>query len=254
MKTKARAVKVYEGNIEITKENQAEWQERLKDVKKILGYVIAYQGASITLPVVKQTGYVRAYQGASITLPVVKQTGDVRAEQGASITLPEEAKTPNQELSDSIRAEIFHAFRKEGYLFADGMLTRIVSKRKAKQVVVWETKSLGLGKLIYVVQRGELFAHGDTIKQASHDLRYKLNDRDTTFCEKWTLDSVHPIADMIQAYRAITGACETGTKHWCEGKAFPSKVSVKVAIRLTREAYAGSKFAAFFKKGAEAKA
>ena len=101
--------------------------------------------------------------------------------------------------------------------------------------------------MLYVVQRGEIFSHGDTIKKASHDLRYKLTDRNTEKYKKWTLDSVHPIADMIGAYRAITGACEDGTKQWCEGKKFPARLSVKVAIRATRGAYGADKFASFFK-------
>jgi hypothetical protein len=103
-----------------------------------------------------------------------------------------------------------------------------------------------------VVQRGNIFSHGDTAEKAIQDLRYKLADRDTTKYKKWKLDSVHPLADMIQAYRAITGACEAGTKQWCEGKKFPAKLSVNVAIRATKGAYRAEQFAAFFKKSQEA--
>ena len=96
-----------------------------------------------------------------------------------------------------------------------------------------------------------MFSHGDTIKKASHDLRYKLADRDTTKYAKWTLESVHPIAAVIGAYRAITGACESGTKGFCEGKTLPAKLSIKLAIRLTKGAYGSDKFAEFFNKGEE---
>jgi len=97
----------------------------------------------------------------------------------------------------------------------------------------------------------EVFSHGETPKKAAHDLRYKLGDRDTTKYKKWTLESVKPIEEVIQAYRVITGACEAGTKQWCEGRKLPAKVSIKVAVRMTREAYGGRQFAAFFSKEAK---
>ncbi len=138
---------------------------------------------------------------------------------------------------------------KKGYLFADGILTRYVSKRKSGETTIYRTYKIGnRKKQIYVAQKGNLFAHGETVKQAAHDLRYKLADRDTTFCAKWTPESIHPIADVIRAYRVITGACETGTKQFCEGKTLPSKISIKVAIRITRGAWGSDKFAQFFAK------
>ena len=88
-------------------------------------------------------------------------------------------------------------------------------------------------------------------KAAIHDLRYKISDRDTTPYKSWTLDSVHPIADMIGAYRAITGACYEGTKQFCEGMKLPAKLSVKEAISKTKGAYGARQFEDFFKKGEE---
>jgi hypothetical protein len=53
---------------------------------------------------------------------------------------------------------------------------------------------------------------------------------------------------VIQSYRAITGACEVGTKQFCNGKELPTKMSVKEAIEATKGAWGGDKFKAFFKK------
>ena len=216
-------------------------------VVKQTGDVRAEQGASITLPVVKQTGDVRAAQGASITLPVVRQTGDVRAAQGASISMPEIAKTPNIKLRATLREELAEEFAEEGYLSADGILSKLVSRKKIKQILAYKVKTLGLGKVQYVVQKGDIFSHGETMKQAKEDLRYKLGgDRDTTFCANWKMDSVHSVDELIRAYRAITGACSTGTKMWCEGQTLPESISVKVAIEKTKGAYGADGFAAFF--------
>ena len=143
-------------------------------------------------------------------------------------------------------AEMFPVFLKHGYIFADGILTKLINKRKSGNVVVYKTRKLGTGKVVYVVQRDNIFSHGETVKQATHDLRYKLSDRDTSKYKGWTLNSVHTLDSLIQAYRSITGACMEGTRQFCEGKKLPAKASVKVAIRLTSGQYGSEKFKAFF--------
>ena len=50
---------------------------------------------------------------------------------------------------------------------------------------------------------------------------------------------------MIQAYRAIAGACEFGTRNFCEGKALPSKLTVSEAIKLTAGQYGSDQFKGF---------
>jgi hypothetical protein len=216
------------------------------------GYVRADNGSKLDLPLLAEVGGDVWADNGSITAPLLAEVGGyVRAYNGSKIKLADNHKS---NMGDSLRSRILSkvmaSFKRKGYLFADNILARIISKRKQGAVTVYKTSKIGNHKkIVYVVQRGDVFSHGETVKQAIHDLRYKLdNNRDTTKYKKWTLDSVHPIADMIQAYRAITGACETGTKQWCYGKKLPSKVSVKVAIRITREAYGGKKFAEFFKK------
>ena len=52
---------------------------------------------------------------------------------------------------------------------------------------------------------------------------------------------------MIQAYRAITGACEFGVKDFCQGKKLPPKLSVAKAIELTQGRYGNEQFKGFFK-------
>jgi hypothetical protein len=237
-------MKTYTGNVEITEDNEAEWAIKLKGVQKITGYVWADLGGTIDLPACTAVGgHVVVYNGGNIGLPACTAVGGyVWADNGGKIDLPKKVGNNPRPISEK--------FASKGYMFADNILSRIVSKRKSGKVIIHKTICIGNRcKVLYVAQRGNLYAHGATPKKAAHDLRYKLSDRDTTKYAKWTLDSVHPIADMIAAYRAITGACEAGTKSWCEGKTLPEKVSVKVAIRLTRGAYGGEKFKAFFDKG-----
>ncbi len=48
-------MKVYNGNIEITKDNQKDWEKKLKDCKEVTGDVWAYNG-NISLPVCENVG------------------------------------------------------------------------------------------------------------------------------------------------------------------------------------------------------
>ena len=95
-------MKTYRGNIEVTVKNQDKINKEFADIEILSGYVRAYQGATITLPELKEvSGYVIADQGATITLPELKEvSGDVRAYQGATITLPE-----LKEVSGYVRAD-----------------------------------------------------------------------------------------------------------------------------------------------------
>lgn len=54
-------MKTYKGNVTITKDNQAEWEEKLRDITEVTGYVRAEQGATINLPKCEVTGDVIAY-------------------------------------------------------------------------------------------------------------------------------------------------------------------------------------------------
>ena len=261
-------MKTYKGSVDITKSNEAEWAAKLKGVTKITGDVRAdnclitapllaevggdvwADNGSITAPLLAEVGGdVWAYN-ASITAPLLAEVGgDVRAYNGSKLDLKKDYKKEiGPIVSQKVKAKIQKSFEKKKYLFCDNILTKIISKRKVGQVVFWKTKKIGSDKIVYVAQRGESYSHGETTKQASHDLRYKIaGNRDMSVYKKWTLETVKPLAEMIQAYRVITGACETGTKQWCEGKKLPPKLSVKVAIRATRGAYQAGKFAEFFK-------
>ena len=96
---------IYEGNVEVTKNNEKNWEEKLKKIKVITGYVRAYQGATITAPnLTEVTGYVRAYQGATITAPNLKSTVYI-AYQGATITAPNLKSTGDVNLDTILSPE-----------------------------------------------------------------------------------------------------------------------------------------------------
>ncbi len=128
----------------------------------------------------------------------------------------------------------------------DGIVSELVSlKGKVAKVVV-------CGKTVesYVVSNGHgSYSHGATVAEARRGLLYKLSSRDTTEFKGWKLDKVVPLGDAIKAYRAITGACEGGTRGFCEGKTLPQKLTIKDAISLTKGQYGSEAFAGFFGGG-----
>jgi hypothetical protein len=142
------------------------------------------------------------------------------------------------------RRNIFEANLKIGYYYVDGILARLVNRkgRVARVILIGKTETS------YVVNDDNgNYSHGATLKEARDGLIYKLSSRDTGEFKKWKVTTNVTLADAIKAYRAITGACESGTRHFCEqaGK-LPEKMTVADAIGMTKGQFGNDVFAAFF--------
>jgi len=88
------------------------------------------------------------------------------------------------------------------WIMADGIFTEVISKRGN----VYKVKKLNNDKVFYLVTDGGfIHAHGDTLKQAKDDFKFK-HTQHLLKNEPITMDTVIDIA----RYRAITGACESG--------------------------------------------
>ena len=93
-----------------------------------------------------------------------------------------------------------------GCILADGILKKLVHQRgnnfKLRDLVGTDES--------YLVSDGNgTFAHGETLKKAKEDLRYKLA------AEKLKKEPIRPDTIVtVQHYRIITGACEAGCRDW----------------------------------------
>ena len=65
---------IYEGNIEITKDNQQEWQEKLKNIRLIKGYLSISSNATLQADNLKSIGG-DLYIYSNVTLPNLKSVG-----------------------------------------------------------------------------------------------------------------------------------------------------------------------------------
>jgi hypothetical protein len=141
----------------------------------------------------------------------------------------------------------FETWLERGYVVADGIHSKLISRRKKGDLEIFKVQKEFLGdEESYVVKRGNQFSHGDTIKHAVEDLRYKLADRDTSRFKKWTLKTKVKEEDAIQAYRAITGACEFGVKQFVSGVKVPKALTVEKVVELTSGRFGNEAFAKFF--------
>ena len=128
-------------------------------------------------------------------------------------------------------------------IIADGILSEVIEHKKN----VYRVKNHGETEITYLVQDGDVYSHGKTLKEAKESLIYKLSNRDTSQYKDYTLDTKVTKKEAIQMYRAITGACEQGTRMFVEGlSTVPRNLTVKKIIELTEGRYGNDKFRKFF--------
>lgn len=173
--------------------------------------------------------------------------GDFYCSGNQLTTLNHSTITFSATVAAKISLRIFASKLRRKYVFADGILSKFIARKSVGASTVLKVLIIGKREPSFVLKLGDKFAHGETIKAAKESLRYKISDRDTSKFKAWKTSDVRPIGDLIEAYRAITGACESGTRGFCEqqGK-LPKMMSIADAIKLTSVRYGSDVFAQFF--------
>ena len=133
-------------------------------------------------------------------------------------------------------------------IIADNILSEVISKKKSGNVEVYKVKNNDSTKHSFIVKEGELYSHGETIKEAKKSLLYKISTRDTKEFKDLTLKSKLTLKECIQAYRIITGACESETRAFVEKNMEDRDYTIKELIDLTKGQYGCETFEEFFKK------
>lgn len=133
------------------------------------------------------------------------------------------------------------------YIRADGIITPIKSTRQVAGYTVYK----GLFKGYNVITDGEYYAHCGTIKDGIGVIEYKRRqDRVVQEYKSLTINSVVDRDYAIGMYRAITGACEQGTRTFVDslGDSIKDTYTIGEIIELTDGRYGSEKFKAFFDK------
>jgi len=143
-------------------------------------------------------------------------------------------------------AALMAAFASVGILFADGISAKKISCRVSGEISIYSVVIIGKTKKSYVIERNGIYSHGNTLAEARASLIYKLSDRDTSRFKEWGLKTVVSLEDAIFSYRAITGACEAGTRVFCERQKLKKRYTVEEIIKLTVGAYGNKDYQRFF--------
>jgi hypothetical protein len=213
--------------------------------------VVAWENSSV---VARGNSSVVAYQFALIavmsTAVLIKHLADyaVASLRGVKpeILKKDETATVVETPSMSGLNISFETWLERGYVLADGIYQKFVSRKTLGDVEVFTVQNFPKKDESFVVRRGDLFSHGKTVEEAIKDLRFKLSDRDTSRFESWTMKTKVAIDDAIQSYRAITGACEFGTKHFCAGIELPNEITVAEVIERTLGQFGNEQYRRFF--------
>jgi len=191
-------------------------------------------------------GSLAVYGDAKLDAPALTTVGGSLAVYGDA-NIPKNVKTNDQEARGYCEKKLKLSFKKEGLIKADGILSWLKSSRKLGQLVCMRVQIVGKLEISYLVQKGSIYSHGKTFKEAKESLRYKISDRDTSEYKSWKLTDTKTTDQLIQAYRAITGACEFGVKEFCESEKLKTKYKVKEVIELTKDKFGNKEFEEFFR-------
>ena len=130
-------------------------------------------------------------------------------------------------------------------------IDRIFSEFIKKKGSVYVVKMIGEKDLTYIVTDSVNFAHGKTIREAKKSLLYKVSEeRDIAEYKSMNENTILTFKKCIEAYRAITGACEFGVKNFVANMSNPKKkYAIQEVIELTKNQYGNEAFAEFFMEG-----
>jgi hypothetical protein len=131
--------------------------------------------------------------------------------------------------------------RGDGWIYADRILSHFHKIRKVNDVTFY------IGFKYTVAEQNGKYAHGNDMRSALLDLRFKLADRDKSAYEDLTLESKLTYDDAIIMYRVITGACRQGTQHFLDSaKPEQRDYTVREIIEKTKGQYGSEALQNFF--------
>lgn len=101
------------------------------------------------------------------------------------------------------------------YVSADRILTEVISKKGN----IYKVRKIHSSKEFYLVTDGKIHAHGDSIKSASEDFKFKI------ISEKLKNEPITEETEItVLHYRTVTGACEFGCRDFMDKNNIPYEI------------------------------
>ena len=99
-----------------------------------------------------------------------------------------------------------------------------------------------IGDAFFVASNDKNNAHGKTMKEAIDELHFKEMSRDVKKYRGMALTTKKSPQDWGLIYRAITGACNYGTKMFMEERKLKKTYTLEEILKETQGAYGSDKF------------
>lgn len=102
--------------------------------------------------------------------------------------------------------------------------------------------------LCYIVKQGDIFAHGETLREAMEALRDKLfedmpeEERIDTFLRETDREKAYPTQHFYDWHHRLTGSCDMGRKRFARDHGVDLEHGVMTLtefLKLTKDAYGG---------------
>ena len=204
--------------------------------------------AKVSLPKLTTIGGYLDCGSAKVSFPKLTTIGGYLDCGSAKVSLP---KLKYKNDTKRAKARVRSAFRRKGFVLFDGILAEIIDTKTRAYGSLHKLRVVGSHKVSFCIEANGVFSHGDTVKEARESLLYKISNRDKSAYEGWTLDKVITKKQAIESYRVITGACESGTRHFVEKQGeLKCKYTVAEIIQLTDGQFGNDEYRAFFDKQA----
>ena len=139
------------------------------------------------------------------------------------------------------------SFNRETVYQIDGVNTLIRSMRGNTAHGAIVNKDLTLTPC-YIVKQGNLFAHGETLREAMEALREKLfedmpeDERIDTFLRETDREKTYPTQYFYDWHHRLTGSCDMGRKQFARDHGVDLEhgmMTLTEFLELTKDAYGG---------------
>jgi len=125
--------------------------------------------------------------------------------------------------------------------------TMIVNSTKEKDgFIIYSARFMGGGEIeklkkCFVVEKGEFYSHGETLREAIADVNFKYMQENFDLSEL-----IKEIKDKqtvsVEEYRLLTGACKMGVSQFMESnKITVAELPLEKVLEITSGAYGGSR-------------
>jgi hypothetical protein len=130
------------------------------------------------------------------------------------------------------------------YVYADGILTHIKTIKRVGDITLY----ISPYKTV-VARKDDTFAHGESIREAIKELRFKMAKRDVEEYRNLGMESVLTFEEAVMMYRVITGSCQYGVNRFLEENKIEEKdYTVAEIIALTDGHYGHERLVEFIKE------